>query len=29
MKVKIKQKRFNDAIEVYRELFEEEPRLLG
>jgi tetratricopeptide (TPR) repeat protein len=29
MQLKIKKKRFDDAVEVYKELFEEEPRLLN
>lgn len=28
MDVKVKQQRFNDAITVYKELFEEEPKML-
>ena len=28
MQLKVKQKRFDDAVEVYTELFEENPRLL-
>jgi pentatricopeptide repeat protein len=29
MNLKVKQKRFEDAVTVYKEMFEEEPKLLG